>query len=367
MSDKPDNSAATADFVAELKASVAPAAAPNPSESKKTFIDPQDGTVFEWDDEKKAWFPKVDEEFIAGYQANYGFTPEAQEWSKRAAEAAALPPEKPQKKKKAEKSGIPKTKPEEPAAGWFDVDESKNRNVYVSGLHEDTTLEEFTELMSKCGIIMEDPDTNKPKIKLYQDEEGHLKGDGLCGYLKKESVDLAIKLLDESLFKGKKLSIERAKFAQKGDYNTALRKKKKKVKKRKANTQEKLLGWQESTQKRAKNERIVIFKNMFEPKEFEENPVAITDIKDDIMEECKKFGHVKKVLIFDRHPDGVASVAFREQEMADECVSAMNGRFFGGKSIVVELWDGTTDYQVEETSKEREERLKNWETFLEKS
>ena len=118
MSDKPDNSAATADFVAELKASVAPAAAPNPSESKKTFIDPQDGTVFEWDDEKKAWFPKVarsvlfsitrrislqvDEEFIAGYQANYGFTPEAQEWSKRAAEAAALPPEKPQKKKKAE-------------------------------------------------------------------------------------------------------------------------------------------------------------------------------------------------------------------------------------------------------------------------
>ena len=34
---------------------------------------------------------------------------------------------------------------------------------------------------------------------------------------------------------------------------------------------------------------------------------------------------------------------------------------------MVELWDGTTDYQVEETSKEREERLKNWETFLEKS
>ena len=79
----------------------------------------------------------------------------------------------------------------------------------------------------------------------------------------------------------------------------------------------------------------------------------------------------------------MASVAFREQEMADECVSvclvsstsesffldfqAMNGRFFGGKRIVVELWDGTTDYQVEETSKEREERLKNWETFLEKS
>lgn len=41
---------------------------------------------------------------------------------------------------------------------WFDMDEEKNRNVYVSGLPLDITLEEFVEMMSKCGIIMADDD-----------------------------------------------------------------------------------------------------------------------------------------------------------------------------------------------------------------
>ena len=42
--------------------------------------------------------------------------------------------------------------------GWFDIDESHNTNVYVSGLPLDITLEEFAEHMTKCGIIMEDED-----------------------------------------------------------------------------------------------------------------------------------------------------------------------------------------------------------------
>ena len=39
---------------------------------------------------------------------------------------------------------------------WFDIDPKLNNNVYVSGLHESTTEEEFDELMSKCGIVMLD-------------------------------------------------------------------------------------------------------------------------------------------------------------------------------------------------------------------
>lgn len=42
--------------------------------------------------------------------------------------------------------------------------------------------------MSKCGIIMRDPQTEEPKIKLYKDKEGNLKGDGLCCYLKVSST-----------------------------------------------------------------------------------------------------------------------------------------------------------------------------------
>lgn len=47
-----------------------------------------------------------------------------------------------------------------------------------------------------------------------------------------------------------------------------------------------------------------------------------------------------------RHPDGVASVAFKEPEEADTCQAALDGRWFGGRKLSAQLWDGVTDYQV---------------------
>ena len=47
-----------------------------------------------------------------------------------------------------------------------------------------------------------------------------------------------------------------------------------------------------------------------------------------------------------RHPDGVASVAFGELEAADQCATKMNGRWFGGNQLEVFKWDGFTNYQV---------------------
>ena len=38
--------------------------------------------------------------------------------------------------------------------------------------------------MSKCGVIMNDPRTGKPKIKLYRTDSGEIKGDGTCCYIK---------------------------------------------------------------------------------------------------------------------------------------------------------------------------------------
>lgn len=67
---------------------------------------------------------------------------------------------------------------------WFEITDDHNRNVYVSNLPLDTAPEELLEIMSKCGIIMTDPRTNLPKIKMYKDAEGKLKGDALCTYMK---------------------------------------------------------------------------------------------------------------------------------------------------------------------------------------
>ncbi|XP_069842583.1 17S U2 SnRNP complex component HTATSF1 [Dendropsophus ebraccatus] len=332
------------------------------------FKDPTDGTEYEWDLEKKAWFPKVTEDFIAMYQANYGYNaPENSEPSQAPKEIKEEKPKKdpkPQSEKTEQKAKGDKRKAD---PGWFNVEEERNTNVYVTGLPPDVTNDEFVEIMSKCGIIMRDPQTEDFKIKLYKDKEGNLKGDGLCCYLKKESVQLALKLLDEYEIRGYKLHIENAKFQLKGEYDATKKKKKCKDYKKKLSLQQKQLDWRpekKDNETRKRFERVIIIKNMFHPKDFEEDPLVLNEIREDLRSECEKFGQVKKVLIFDRHPDGVASVAFKDAEQGDACILALNGRWFGGRQLDVQAWDGVTDYQIEETSREREERLKGWENFL---
>eukprot|EP00058_Branchiostoma_floridae_P027609 XP_002613100.1 hypothetical protein BRAFLDRAFT_125707 [Branchiostoma floridae] len=329
-----------------------------------TYTDPDDGTVYEWDQDKLAWFPKITDDFIAAYQANYGVAESTQQQTASTTQQQQTQQQQ-QQQKKAKKDLKPGEKRKANDPEWFDVDEVKNTNVYVSGLPTDITDDEFKDLMQKCGIIMEDMETGQPKFKLYRDQNGQLKGDGRCCYLKRESVDLALQILDNYEFRSHTIHVEPAKFQLKGAYNPALKKKKKKQKKQK-NMQERLLDWRPERKEplRPKHERVMIIRNMFHPKDFEEDPLELNEISDDLRSECEKFGIVKKVLIFDRHPDGVASVAYKEAEMADAAVAALNGRWFGGRQLNVALWDGVTDYQIEETDREREERLKKWEEFL---
>jgi HIV Tat-specific factor 1 len=47
-------------------------------------------------------------------------------------------------------------------------------------------------------VISEEIDTGKPRIKLYRNEDGTLKGDALVIYFRPESVNLAINMLDDS-------------------------------------------------------------------------------------------------------------------------------------------------------------------------
>jgi len=69
-------------------------------------------------------------------------------------------------------------------SAWFEIEDEKNSNVYVSGLPDDITMEEFKELMTKVGVIAYDPIYRKPKLKLYTNPDGSNKGDGRCCYIK---------------------------------------------------------------------------------------------------------------------------------------------------------------------------------------
>lgn len=365
------NSSDPKDFLEELKEQ-AKKNVSGGEEERQTYVDPSDGTVYEWDAEKRGWFPKVDEDFLAAYQMNYGFTPDGEQADTTTTNIPVTSADETQtsnnqvpKEEKVEENGpeLLKKKKRKVDEGWFEVEGNKNPNVYVSGLPLNTSEDEFIEMMSKYGIIMQDPDTNKPKIKLYRDQNGQLKGDGRCCYLKRESVDLAIKLLDESDYKGNTIHVEQAEFHLKGEYNPALKKKKKNKKKKAGKGQEKLLDWVERDT-RKKHERVVVFKNMFDIEDFEKNPVLITDLRNDMKAECEKFGEVRKVIVFDRNKEGICSVAFTAFEAADACLPVMNGRWFAGRRITAERWDGVTSYKVEETDQQREQRLGEWDRYL---
>jgi HIV Tat-specific factor 1 len=76
-----------------------------------------------------------------------------------------------------------------------------NTAVYVTSIPLDVTLEEINDLFSKCGVIAEEIDSGRPRIKMYTDEEGQFKGEALVVYFRPESVNLAIQMLDETDFR----------------------------------------------------------------------------------------------------------------------------------------------------------------------
>lgn len=198
---------------------------------RRTYTD-ESGTVYEWNDEKQAFFPLIDEDFIARYQSQYG----SNEVEEEAKSGNPIPKTDQKVIEESEGDGEPgakKQKKEESKPTWFEVDDEHNTNVYVSGLPLDITEEEFVELMQKCGMVLRDLESNKFKIKLYRDSHGNLKGDALCSYIKPESVVLALQILDEYDFKGNKIKVERAKFTMKGEYDPSKKPRRKKQDKQK--------------------------------------------------------------------------------------------------------------------------------------
>lgn len=59
-------------------------------------------------------------------------------------------------------------------------------------------MDEVQSVFSKCGVIAEELDGGKPRIKIYMDEQGQPKGDALVVYFRAESVSLAIQMLDDT-------------------------------------------------------------------------------------------------------------------------------------------------------------------------
>ncbi|CAA7018183.1 unnamed protein product [Microthlaspi erraticum] len=269
------------------------------------------------------------------------------------------------KRKLPEQEETEKKEANKPPESWFEL--KVNPHIYVTGLPTDVTLEEVSEVFSKCGIIKED-DTGKPRIKLYSDKAtGELKGDALITYMKEPSVDLAIQILDGAPFRPADkllMSVSRAKFEQKGERFITKQtdnKKKKKLKK----VEQKLLGWGGKDDAKISIPATVVLRYMFSPDEMIADEELSAEVEEDVKEESLKHGPFDSVKVCEQHPQGVVLVRFKDRKDAQKCIDAMNGRWYAKRQVHASLDDGSVNHAAVRDMDFESKRLEKFTAELE--
>ncbi|KAI0088025.1 hypothetical protein BDY19DRAFT_951560 [Irpex rosettiformis] len=336
-----------------------------------------DGSEMEYDGAKGAWVPVLSEDLLKAQQAAYSVAGVDEE-------TPAAPVLARNKKRKEPEDYTSSTLGQDPGPskkGKKNKDKegerkSKNTAVYVTGLPPDTDSDELVERFSRCGLIEEDDD-GQPKVKLYARDDGSFSGEALVVYFKEDSVLLALNILDDAELRigepSTRMSVQIANFGHKheagsveGSATAKVRKTidKKKITRRIGKMQKKLAEWddedgfgptiteEDKTREANRASRVVVLKHMFTLKELDEDASLLLDLKEDVREECSNLGEVTNVVLYDKEPEGIMTVKFRDHLSAEACVLKMNGRFFAGQRIEATLYAGKQRFRRSGTGEE---------------
>nr|BAN64239.1 conserved hypothetical protein [Babesia bovis] len=234
------------------------------------------------------------------------------------------------------------------------IDSNRNLSVYITGLPDDVTSEEIANVFRRAGLIKIDPITTLPKIRMYTDAQGVFKNDARVTFVNKESVDFAVRYLDNYHFRPDcVIHVEKATYnPQKRASNSTVSLSGEELRKRYLAAkyeQNRLQSWDQDIDD-GTGRRIVICKPMFSTEDawaHEAGDVFYDDLRDEVQSEITKFVPVEKVTPIARHPQGVVCVKLKTSADAEIFISQFQDRLFDGRRLQVYFFDGKTDLQAQ--------------------
>ncbi|KAF7713317.1 Uncharacterized protein PECH_004221 [Penicillium ucsense] len=311
----------------------------------KFILETEDGQEYEYDTGIKRW---VDEELLRKQQEAYKVEGVDDEENVHPRDKKRKLPDGQNREGKVKKPRV-------------------NHAVWITGLPLDAERDEIEKSFSRWGVIAREIDSGAPRVKMYYDDEGKFKGEALVVYFRPESVALAIQMADETSLRGPttlsggadSMRVQAAELSFKSQTDKPDKpsgRDRRKIQERTNQLNSLLTDWDDddpSLQVRAatNQDRTVVLKHLFTLEELKNDVEAILDIKEDVRTECTKIGEVTNVVLYDQEPEGVVTVKFAQAEDAQECVTRLNGRFFGGDRI--EAYVNTTGEKFKKMNERR--------------